>query len=381
MTRWLALASSAFLVLTACTTGPPPTTDVRTSRPPGRGEGRILLQEELGVPLLLSPADGKQVVLDSEVIALELSADGSSLLASAEPWRVGGGNDSVLLTIDPETGARSVIVHAGSKESVFPAALSPDGKQVAYRLTTFSVKASRAYAQHVEAETLCVRHISSGKTACFPELKRTYSFDWSADGDRLVVGGPGSQPIWTLDPRTRRARVLLPPGGTPSVQDALARRGLGRATQFVGPVWSPSGRYLAANAQLSGGTALYVAVVVDTDGRFVALGKPSGEFSEAFDWSPAEDLLAYARGEPPYRITEARVLNAASGTERRLLETGGEKYPLIIGLAWSPDGQQVAVLRVKYHADYRLEIIAVTGEEAIRRILVADEVRLVDWAP
>ena len=84
----------------------------------------------------------------------------------------------------------------------------------------------------------------------------------------------------------------------------------------------------------------YVPVVFTPEGSFVALGRPSGGFSEPLAWSPVTDLLAYTQGEGPH---EAYLLDAATGKERVLIR-GDAAEPLVItGMVWAPSGRWLAL--------------------------------------
>jgi dipeptidyl aminopeptidase/acylaminoacyl peptidase len=140
---------------------------------------------------------------------------------------------------------------------------------------------------------------------------------------------------------------------------------------FTSPRWSPSGRYLAAWVNNT-------AVVFHAGGRLATAGRNSREFSEALGWSPTEDLFAYTRGDPPY-FTEIRLLDPGTGRDRRLVSADG--YPYIIGLAWSPSGRWLAVLRWRSSFKEVLDVIDVEDEEPPIMTSRDDSPVLVDWAP
>lgn len=139
---------------------------------------------------------------------------------------------------------------------------------------------------------------------------------------------------------------------------------MGESWQLVGSEWSPSGRYLAALANLRDSMFSYVPVVFTPDGEFVALGRPSTEFPEPMAWSP-DDVLAYAQGEAPYRITEVFVLNPAVGAEQHLVTAGGADYPIILDMAWSPGGRWLALVMFESLGEGRvrtsLRVVDATG--------------------
>lgn len=129
-------------------------------------------------------------------------------------------------------------------------------------------------------------------------------------------------------------------------------------------------------------------VVFTPRGDFVAVGRPSGEFPEPFAWSPIEDVLAYTRGEAPYRITEAYVLDPATGEDRALVADMGPEPFVLTTLAWSPGGDAVAAQdwRDEGGGYFRvaLRIIDTADPSTIPEYPVDDGETvdvLVDWAP
>ncbi|MDP9224520.1 MAG: WD40 repeat domain-containing protein [Actinomycetota bacterium] len=287
-------------------------------------EGVLLVQTGSG-PEILRHGEAQSESLGSDLIPLDLSWDGSEVLAEAGDELV-----SVILA----TGERSVLVRA-PKGEVFgaPARWSPDGAMVA-----FSVGASDS-----AKNTLCVFALPSRSTRCFPDAGHVYTFDWSPNDRDLVVAGPPAEPLHIVDVNTGRISTLVAQEGSTPINRAIAQRGWGEAFQLVGPIWSPSGHYLAALANLRGSDLAYVPVIFTPAGHPVSFGRPSGESPEPLRWSPAGDLLAYTQGEAPYRITEARLLDPVSGGDRVLVSSGGKRYPTVTDLVWSPSGGWLAV--------------------------------------
>src|SRR5206468_13066887 len=118
----------------------------------------------------------------------------------------------------------------------------------------------------------------------------------------LVVQGPPTEPLHTVDVTDGRVSTLDDQEGDSPIARAIAERGWGEAFQLVDPIWSPSGRYLAALANLEGSDLSYVPVVFSPAGQAVAFGQPSSEFPEPLAWSPTQDVLVYTQGEAPYQI-------------------------------------------------------------------------------
>jgi Tol biopolymer transport system component len=238
-----------------------------------------------------------------------------------------------------------VLIRVGSREWLGPTEWSPDGDRIAYLKSVCPVDPGKTFCTAQTVDTLCLFEVRSGRDRCFAELRQVRSLDWSPDGTRLVIDAAG--PVQVLDRATGSTSVLLPPGGTDSVRRALGEAGLGHAIQFVRPLWSASGRYVAALANLQGGNAAYVLVVVDVEGRLVAMGRPSTEFQPGFGWSPARDVLAYTKGKAPYTTTGVYLLDVETGENRRLLDTTPKTTAKqlfdVTSLAWSPSGRWLAI--------------------------------------
>jgi DNA-binding beta-propeller fold protein YncE len=305
----------------------------------GVPEGSLLLQTD-AEGILVSPERSEPTGLD---VAHSISPDDSKVVGVnevMEPTGITRGTE--LVEFDTDTGHRTVLVRAGPQEGLGPALWSPNGSRVAYSKAVYAMDPAKVHPRGQYEGVLCVVSFPSGPDTCYEGLGQVLSFDWSPDGTRLLVAGPGTLPLTAVDADSGEASALLPPGGSDSVRNALEDANLGRATQFVDPVWSPSGELIAALVSLEGGDALYVPIVFSIDGRFVAMGKPSTEFQPGFGWSPVRDVLAYTTGEAPYTTTGIHVLDAATG-EDRLLQATMDQRTLIASMAWSPSGRWLAV--------------------------------------
>lgn len=257
--------------------------------------------------LLIQTASGAEIVRAGDVMSravpgrlgypLDLSPDGSTVVGSTEAGLVASdvGMSDIRLLVDTAKGGPF-----GS------ARWSPDGSMVAY-ITRADDPANES--------TLCVVSPETLEQTCLRELGRVYFFDWAPDGKRLVVSGSPTEPVKIANVATGEIVNVTPQRGDTAINDAIQKAWIGTSFQLVDPTWSPSGWYLAALANLQDSEFAYVPVVFTPEGRFVAFGRPSGEYPQSFEWSPTRDLLAYTRGEAPYRITEAYLLDPATGTE------------------------------------------------------------------
>jgi len=304
------------------TPSPEPTV---TSAPP---EGRLLLQILDRVEVL--NRDGTQRVLGDDLVALDLSPDGSLALVSTRPESDRAGAE--LLTIDLVSGERSTIATTGIVP--YPARWSPDGSMIAYR----------------EDDVLCFVEAQGGAPTCMPDLGRVYWFDWAPDSRRLVLGLPPPEPLTVLDVVSGQVTPLVL-SNDEHVLSALEQAGFGRATrvQFESPKWSSSGKYIATLAMVFetvGGQEGNLVLVFDTDGSLVARGKPMNEYSDARGWSLAADVFAYGWGGAPYDIVQARAIDLATGEDQAIFSIEDVGRETVRDLAWSPSGRWVVVVTV-----------------------------------
>lgn len=289
-------------------------------------EGALLLQTNGGAEVLRAGSERSGSVPGIRT-PLDLSSDGSAVL---------GSTDGNLVTTDLRTAESRLLVRPAEGDVLGAfAQWSPDGSMVAYSVGT---------ADPAGRSTLCVLAVASEEPSCFAEVGRVYTFDWSPDGSRIVVAGPPAQPVRVVDVATGEVSEIVPQEGDTPINDAIREAGMGQSFQLVGPTWSPSGSYLAALANLQDSEFSYVPVVFTPDGRFVAFGRASGEYPEPFEWSPVADVLAYTRGEAPYRITEAYLLDPGSGEDRVLVSGEGTESSFVLtDMAWAPSGRWLAI--------------------------------------
>jgi WD40 repeat protein len=288
-------------------------------------EGALVVQTASGAEVLRG-GESQSELIGADLTALDLSHDGKDVLAET---------NGQLVAVNLSTGMRSALVQAPNGE-VFGAFAkwSPDGAMAAFSEGAFDP---------ARGNMLCVVETSTRSVHCFPELGRVYSFDWSPDSKGLLVAGPPAEPLHTVEVADGRITTLFPQQGDSPIARAIAAHGWGEAIQLVDPIWSPSGRYIAALANLKGSDLSYVPVVFSQSGQPVAFGQPSSEFPEPLAWSPTQDVLSYAQGEAPYRITEVRLLDPTSGKDRALVSSDGKNYPIVTDVVWSPSGDWLAV--------------------------------------
>ena len=257
-------------------------------------EGRLVVQVSSGIEVL-GPGESRSIsVKDERIVAYDVSPDGTDILAASyvtEPTHYT--REDELLTIDTSSGERTTLVRASPTEDLGPAVWSPDGTEVAYRLSILAVDPATEHPGEPTAQTICVVDVITLGSRCSPDLGTVDGFSWSPDGQRLVVDGVGGDlPLRVLDLSTGQVSDFASPHD-PELVEALGGQ---PPDSFVFAEWSPSGRYVATLAHLR------AEAIFDADGRFVMLGHETTEFSEVIAWSPTQDLLAYAIGRPPYSI-------------------------------------------------------------------------------
>jgi WD40 repeat protein len=339
-------------------------------------EGRLVLQLNSGIEVL-AQGDGRSLSLGGDaIVAYDVSPDASNVLAATyvtEPTNYT--REDQLFAIDPWTGERTVLVRAGPKEDLGPAVWSPDGQRVAYRLTVLPVDPALERPEGMVEQTICVSDAVTTASQCFPDLGTVDGFDWSPDGRRIAVDGVGADlPLRLLEVETGAVSDFA----SPLDPNLVAALGGEPRLSFVDVDWSPSGRFVATQAE--------AAAIFDSESRFVMIGRRTEEFADVLTWSPTEDLLAYAVGRPPYAINDLYVLDPASDEGRLLYSTGeGEAAPIIVDVAWSPSGRWLAVAVVErtIYLPMSVHIIDMTGEDAPSTVdLGASEAdALVGWGP
>jgi WD40-like Beta Propeller Repeat len=367
VTSALAIAAIGALVVASCAA---PNRDAKSTPDAGFTE-----DEPRGTLLVgIESIDQETMVLDLEtgdvqalpdgLVAWQLSADGSAMLASPllhEPSGLGYAIE--LVSVDVRTGATDVLVRAEPQGGFEHASWSPDGSRIAYTLYADRHETASSISQdQMPQYTLCVRTLQSGETRCFAEVGSVYSFDWSPDGERLLSRTPGDEPIQVIDVATGQTSMVV------SAEDLgvldVMRKQAGAAVHAVGfiePSWSPSGRYIGAIAVADG---RFVPMILSSEGALVAWGRSNPEF-RPFGWSPTSDVLAYAVGVNGESSPEPAVhlLDPVSGEDGVLLPSDGESAPMVFDLEWSPGGRWLALRDMSV-----VRLIDTTGVKESRRI-------------
>jgi hypothetical protein len=333
-----------------------------------------VVEERPGGTLLIGvdSVDQETVVLDlgtkevqslpDGLVALELSDDGSKVLAARllhEPSGLGYALE--LVSVEVQTGARTVLVQSNPQGSLGGGSWSPDGLKVAYTQDADRHETAPLIAQDkVPQYTLCVRTLG-GVSRCFPDAGSVYTFDWSADSRELLIGGTGGEPMQVVDVTSGEVSVVVS-AQDPDVLDVMRQEASVDVStvQFIGPAWSPSGHYIGTRAM----AGQSVPMIFSSDGAVVAWGRANPEF-RPFGWSPASDVFAYAVGVNGGATPEPalHLLDAMSGEDELLLPTDGEPAPVVFDLDWSPGGRWLALGDMD-----RVRLVDTTGAEGSRKI-------------
>jgi hypothetical protein len=325
----------------------------------------VLLALGGGGPLLFAPGSNDPVALAPGFVGYDISPDGSQVVATLEE-RLGTGisYNPDLVLIDTKTHRRTLLARTAPREEFNgPVRWSPDGTAIAYNLVRYAVNPADDHpGPHPDLQTICVIELETRQSTCFPELRRVYDFDWSPDGQSLLVTGPGPLSMMTLSPATGDVSSLVAMDDA-ALTEKLKGSGLGRAVQFLGPRWSPSGAYIAVwvNAPLP------VPAIFTRSGDVVAVGKPALGNAYELSWWPQRDKLLYTTGyslEEP-RPWVLRELDPSSKEDRPLVAEPSR--PLTTDFIVSPSGRWLGILRWSSYSHQEVLFIDLTKEGQTRQ--------------
>jgi WD40 repeat protein len=260
-----------------------------------------------------------------------------------------------LESIDPETGRRATLRSFGSDSPRAEGpAWSPDGSEVAY-----------VFAGH-----LWILDVATGQSrdVAFCGSCGGGGPSWSPDGSTIAVsGGPNGSTIDLFDVATG-ARSTLQPLEAPG--------------RIVSLAWSPDGDRIAFIDFGAPVRKLYTVRIDGSDLRAIA---EDALFSVT--WSPDGSSLAYLVS-PDWeagcigRACPIRVMVVgADGSAARMLFSPGRYhyFNFVPGLAWSPDGTQLALVIPQQPNRSALFVISADGTNS--RVLLKAAHGRPSWRP
>jgi hypothetical protein len=205
--------------------------------------------------------------------------------------------------------------------------------------------------------------------------------DWLPTGKNIVVGLSSGPAIEEVNVETGDATVVVPRGGTTSIKQAMSKNGWKDIYAILNPESSPSGNYLAVDAETSGGS---VPLVIDNAGSFVAAGVPNQE-SPIMEWDPVSDVLAYTTGvqiaPPATDDWSVRLLAPGEKSDSTLVDFT-DRSAFIAGLIWSPTGAVLAADGSDAPTDL-VTLVDTNSGSLVSQVTIDSEMTdsLVDWGP
>ena len=197
-----------------------------------------------------------------------------------------------------------------SSEPEFDPNVSPDGTQIAYR-----------FERNGDSEIWLMNANGSERR----RLTRGLSPAWSPDGSKIAYASPGDIPC----PPGRGLRCT---GLSIMNADGSGQHRLPHTDGGEYPSWSPDGKRIAFNSNLTGDHVMYIA---QADGSKVVDLSDIGEGWQV-DWSPdGRTILFTSHRDHSDNYTDVYVMRPHGSAVRRL--THNSAYTP----AWSPDGDHI----------------------------------------
>jgi Tol biopolymer transport system component len=272
-------------------------------------DGRVLTAS-LAVALLVGACAGPGRSQSSDRPSASAASPSRSAVASTRlSGRIAFDNHEDVWAIDAD--GTDVIRLTDSPGFDFDPSWSPDGTRIAFR----SERSGDPEIWVMNADGSDQRRLAAGLSPA-----------WSPDGSKIAYAGPGD--------------ILCPPGQGLECSGLSIMNADGSEQHRVPdtdggeyPSWSPDGKRIAFNANLTGDHVMYI---VDADGANYVDLSAVGEGWQV-DWSPDGRSILFASGRdqaaPGY--DDIYVMRPDGSEIRRL--TNQKAYTP----AWSPDGEHV----------------------------------------
>lgn len=281
-----------------------------TMATPGARRARLLLTIAMAAALAACtrPSPPASSAPQGAASDAHATATAPPLAPQARAGRIAFDNHQDVWTINADGTDLTRLTHSPGFD--FDPSWSPDGTKIAYR-----------HERNDEPEIWLMNADGSGQR----RLARGLSPAWSPDGSTIAYASPGDLPC--------------PPGRGPRCSGLSIVNADGSGQHRVPhtdggeyPSWSPDGKQIAFNSNLSGDHVMYI---VNADGSgLVDLSKVGEGWQVA--WSPdGRSILFASHRDYPDGYTDVYVMRPDGSDVRRL--THNRAYTP----AWSPDGKHI----------------------------------------